>query len=122
LALLFYERIYSLVSFSLTALFILLTEWFMKAPFLLRFYRAYLIILIPFIIVNGFLTGTGLEQPVVWYNQAENMNLRLFTIPLEDGVYGFLLIGVNIFLLEHFTKMRRKTSPSHKQTPAPTTP
>ncbi len=121
-ALLFRDRIYSLITFSLAALFILITEWLMKAPFLLSFYRAYLIILIPFIIVNGLLTGTGLEQPVVWYNHAENMNLRLFTIPLEDGVYGFLLIGLNIVLLEYFIKKRRKTLPFNKKTPLPTTP
>jgi lycopene cyclase domain-containing protein len=65
---------------------------------------AYLVILLPFFIVNGILTGTGLEEPVVWYNDNENMGVRLFTIPVEDTIYGFLLIGLNITLYEFFKR------------------
>jgi lycopene cyclase domain-containing protein len=60
------------------------------------------VVLIPFFIVNGLLTGTGLEEPVVWYNNQENVGIRLLTIPIEDTIYGFLLIGLNITLYETF--------------------
>jgi lycopene cyclase domain-containing protein len=99
-SILYYDRLYSVVTFGLSALFILITEWFIKAPYLLHFYRAYLIALIPFFITNGVLTGYGLDEPVVWYNNSMNAGIRLSTIPIEDIIYGFLLIGINISLLE----------------------
>ena len=40
--------------------------------------------MIPFVIVNGALTGLFLNQQVVWYNQNEILNIYLFTIPIED--------------------------------------
>lgn len=58
-----------------------------------------LIILVPFFIVNGILTG-GLGKTVVSYNPLHNLNIRLYTIPLEDAVYGFVLCILNIFFIE----------------------
>jgi lycopene cyclase domain-containing protein len=60
------------------------------------FLIAYVIILIPFLIVNGFLTAI----PVVLYNDLENLSIRLYTIPVEDTVYGLLLILMNVVLYE----------------------
>ncbi|MDB0600414.1 lycopene cyclase domain-containing protein [Tenacibaculum maritimum] len=53
---------------------------------------SFLVILFPFFIVNGVLTGSFIEAPVVWYDDAENMNFRLFTIPFEDAFYAFNLL------------------------------
>jgi len=41
--------------------------------------------LIPFIIVNGILTGTGIEGEAVLYNDAENLGLRMGTIPFKTA-------------------------------------
>ncbi|MFW5890404.1 MAG: lycopene cyclase domain-containing protein, partial [Marinilabiliaceae bacterium] len=79
----FYDRLYSVMVFSLSAIFILIVEWF-RASWLLHFYRTFLIILFPFFIVNGILTGTWLNEPVVWYNNSMNAGIRLATIPMED--------------------------------------
>ena len=47
----------------------------------------YFISIIPFLIVNGILTN-GFRfidaGPVVWYNDAENLSIRLLNIPLEE--------------------------------------
>ena len=56
--------------------------------------------LIPFFIVNGILTGSFIENEVVWYNNTENLNIRLFTIPIEDTIYAFTLILLNLFVVE----------------------
>jgi lycopene cyclase domain-containing protein len=55
--------------------------------------------LIPFFIVNGILTGSFIENEVVWYNDFENLGIRLFTIPIEDTVYAFTLILLNLFVM-----------------------
>jgi lycopene cyclase domain-containing protein len=59
------------------------------------------------IVVNGISTGTGLEEPIVWYNDAENMELRILTIPVEDIFYGMLLLLLNTFLFELFLAKNR---------------
>lgn len=65
----------------------------------------YVIALAPMLIVNGFLTAL----PVVTYNNAENLNFRLGTIPVEDFVYNFILMSMNIGLYEFFKSRSVKT-------------
>lgn len=70
----------------------------------LSFLIAYVIILIPFLVVNGWLTAI----PVVIYNDAENSGIRIFSflsypfnnIPVEDIFYGMLLILMNVACYE----------------------
>ena len=64
------------------------------------FYRAYGILLIPFLITNGLLTGSFIEDQVVWYNDNYNLGIRILTIPVEDVFYGMLLILLNIIIYE----------------------
>ena len=74
--------------------FVLRIDWFGKAV------SVYGILLLPFLIVNGILTGTGIEEPVVWYDDSENLGLRIFTIPVEDAFYGFELVLLNIMVFK----------------------
>lgn len=60
--------------------------------------------LIPFFIVNGVLTGTGITDQVVWYNDEQNLGIRMGTIPVEDSVYAFSLILMGLGLFEYFSK------------------
>lgn len=62
---------------------------------------AFLISLIPFIMVNGVLTGSFLNEPIVWYNDSENLGIRLFTIPLEDVFYLWFLFLVVVIPYEN---------------------
>lgn len=56
------------------------------------YFPSFLIIIIPFVIVNGILTGSGIEEQVVWYNNDENMGYRFYTIPYEDFFYAFNML------------------------------
>ncbi len=84
-------RLYTAVSVGAAGLYVL---WLQrrKVPWLRDFYRAYVLILIPFFVVNGVLTGTGLDEAIVWYNPEQMLGLRLGTIPVEDVLYGMLLL------------------------------
>jgi lycopene cyclase domain-containing protein len=97
-----FDKFYTSVTFLLAGSFLLYLRFIKKPDWMGRFYFTYLVMLIPFFIINGILTGTGLDEPVVWYNSREIINLRLLTIPVEDAFYGLLLIGSNIFFYEFF--------------------
>jgi lycopene cyclase domain-containing protein len=66
----------------------------------MAFLFSFAIILLPFLAVNGLLTAI----PVVLYNDAENLGLRIYTIPVEDVFYGMLLIFLNIVFYEKLLK------------------
>lgn len=59
---------------------------------------------IPFLLVNGILTGSFGNEPIVMYNNAENCGLRFLNIPLEDFIYGTSLITGTIISYELQTK------------------
>lgn len=98
-----FHKAYTFVNYSFS-LIILVFGYYIGIQHLRRFYIAFLIILIPFFVVNGILTGTGLEEPVVWYNNKENLGIRLGTIPIEDIGYAFSMLFTNVMLIEYFKK------------------
>jgi lycopene cyclase domain-containing protein len=99
IAIINYDRWYTLINFLLaTNLSIIVLN--KNLELLSKFYITFLVMLIPFFIVNGILTGSFIESEVVWYNNAENLNLRIFTIPIEDSIYAFSLILMNLFIVE----------------------
>jgi lycopene cyclase domain-containing protein len=51
-------------------------------------------------IVNGYLTW----RPVVLYGSAFMLNARILTIPVEDFLFGFSLVGLSVILWEYFQK------------------
>ena len=101
------DKAYTFVNY-IFLFFVLLMGFFFGIKQLQRFYISFLIILIPFFIVNGVLTGTGIDEPVVWYNNAENLGIRLSTIPIEDVGYAFTMIFGNVLLIEKFKKILEK--------------
>ncbi|HOS83470.1 MAG TPA: lycopene cyclase domain-containing protein [Bacteroidales bacterium] len=73
-------------------------------------YVLYAVSLIPFILVNGILTGAFQSEPVVWYNTGEFLNIRIISIPIEDAIYLLPLLLINTSLYEWFRqKFGQKT-------------
>ena len=101
------SKAYTYFTCSGLTLLLLFLKFYIKAKWLSRFYFAYLILLLPFLIVNGILTGTGLSEPVVWYNDNENLGIRLLTIPVEDVFYGMMLILLNVTIMELLQKKEK---------------
>jgi lycopene cyclase domain-containing protein len=110
LSVVFVDRIYTFVTFSLLSLFLVWHLLIKRSAWLGRFYLAYLIIQIPFFLVNGALTGLFTKEPVVWYSNNAIMGPRLITIPLEDMAYNMLMLLIVISVLEQYKSRKLKPS------------
>ena len=96
-----FVRIYTGITFSLLGLSLVLV-YIMEYRGISKFLFTYAVSTIPFLLVNGVLTGGFTQEPVVIYNDAEVLGMRVFTIPVEDFGYNMLyLLGV-IVLLDWF--------------------
>jgi len=100
-----FDKAYTAVDMTFAILVLAVVKKF-NQKLLSSFYITFLFMLIPFFIVNGVLTGTGIEGNIVWYNDDQNLGIRLGTIPIEDTAYAFSLILMNLFL---FYKFKKKT-------------
>jgi lycopene cyclase domain-containing protein len=116
LLVLFYDHLYT----ALTAAFLLIGTLIvkrLKVTWVGWLSFAYLIIIIPFLIANGILTGLsfweypllnftpeGVNDMIVWYNNDHNMGIRVFSVPLDDFFYGLLLIAMNVSIYEWLVK------------------
>lgn len=109
LALVYYERLYTSVNALVCMLLLLIYGKYFKQQTGI-FFRFYIVHLLPFFVVNGILTGSGLEQPVVWYNNSHNLGIRLLTIPIEDTLYSMSMMLMNIMLYEYFQQRYQKRS------------
>lgn len=94
------DRLYTGITFLFTGLFLAFVLLKLRVRFMGRFYFAFAILLIPFFIVNSILTGAVTPEPVVWYNNEENIGVRIGTIPLEDTIYALLLMLLPITIWE----------------------
>jgi lycopene cyclase domain-containing protein len=103
-----YDKLYTAINY--TVLVLLLTYTVFKVPNVLNtFFITFLIVLIPFSIVNGILTGSFIEEPVVKYNNAENLGIRLGTIPIEDIGYAFSMLLMSLVLIKKIEKNRNES-------------
>lgn len=101
----FYDRYYTCATMLLTGSVNCLLYVFRNqlTQFNLRtFLYSFLIALIPFLIVNGLLTSI----PVVLYNDAENLGIRIYTIPVEDVFYGYALLLGTILIMQQAHKTK----------------
>ena len=95
LALAFWDRTYTVVT-SVAGCACMGVAVLKRPSYLGRFFRSYFIALVPFFLVNGALTGGLSAEPVVWYDDRENLGVRLGTIPLDDVAYLMVLLWLVI--------------------------
>ena len=102
----FYKKKYPLFVFVSLPILIIVLKYIFKVNWLIKVYLVYLFLLIPFLIVNGILTGTGLQEPVVWYNVNQIIGIKILTIPVEDIFYGLELIILQYGLFEFIKSIK----------------
>ncbi|MEN9340227.1 MAG: hypothetical protein RIQ62_1539 [Bacteroidota bacterium] len=98
------QQAYTFSAFVLCGIFLQATH---KTQWIGFYLQTYAILLIPFFIVNGLLTGTGLDEAIVQYNPNEFSGIRALTIPAEDFIYGMLLLGLTVWGYERMKHMKR---------------
>jgi hypothetical protein len=87
-----YTKWYTATTFTLLFLLMLYIEYKNQLRFMYKFYRAFVVCLIPFYISFGILCNI----PIITYKATETINVNLFKIPFETHFYmmGMLLLGI----------------------------
>ncbi|MBE8721139.1 lycopene cyclase domain-containing protein [Sphingobacterium pedocola] len=98
------DLIYPFITFLVTALSLLYLKFMAKVSWIGKASLIYAMLLPGFFMVNGVLTGTGLDQPIVNYTTGHYMGIRIGTIPVEDAVYGYTMILWNVFFFKKFAR------------------
>lgn len=108
ISLFFKELTYTCVVLLVLPVVLLLSYYFARE--VVQYYLAiYPILLVPFFIINGILTGTGIEQAVFDYNPEAILGTRIFSIPIEDMFYNFSLLLLPLTLTHIFETRFKKT-------------
>jgi len=98
------NRLYTLVSFSsgsVVMLILVVIPFYRKQ--LALFWLSWFFCLIPFFFVNGVLTAL----PVVSYAAVGILNIRIFSIPVEDFIYSHALLFLNFALYNYLIRNKR---------------
>lgn len=103
LAVVYYPNYYTSITFSLTAVACLFAG-LNNPAWLGRFLMMYIVIWVPFILINGTLTGNFTANPVVNYNPAEIIGFRVTTVPIEDSIYNLLMLFIVVSVYEKLKK------------------
>ena len=104
IGLLNFEKTYTFVTAMLTAGTMIYLHLIARVKWIGQASSIFFILMLGFFPVNGVLTGTGLENPIVNYNPKEFLNIRMGTIPIEDAVYGYAQFLWNIFFFYKFKR------------------
>jgi len=107
-ALSFADRIYTVVTAAVTILMLLIFHFVLRVQWITQASLVFTLLMLGFLPVNGILTGTGLESPIVNYNSSDFMGVRIFTIPIEDAVYGYTQFLLVLYFFKKFHSNRYK--------------
>tara|TARA_B110000037_G_C17122272_1_gene506399 strand:- start:3126 stop:3884 length:759 start_codon:yes stop_codon:yes gene_type:complete len=108
-----YSKAYTVVNYLFLNAVLLLGLRF-NFELLQKFFVTFIIILIPFFIVNGILTGAITDSPIVWYNNSENLGIRFISIPVEDIAYAFSMLFGNLMIFEFLNLNKKKRFDQNK--------
>lgn len=107
LSLLYHERLYTFFVAIFLVLGLFASIILFNNKTLGYIFISYTLLTIPFLIVNGILTGSFLHRPIVLYNNYENLGIKIMTIPIEDAFYSLLMLILSVAIYE-------KIQPSQK--------
>ncbi|MDZ4751254.1 MAG: lycopene cyclase domain-containing protein [Flavobacteriales bacterium] len=100
---------------------LLIYHVYKRSAWLTSFFLMYAFVFPAFIASNGILTGlefwqynfiltdpTVVTDQIVWYNNEENLGIRIFSVPIDDISYGMLMLLMNVSVYEWVS--RRQTT------------
>ncbi|MEJ2905500.1 lycopene cyclase domain-containing protein [Pedobacter panaciterrae] len=98
IAMLFFThtKLYSVITFSVLFLSLFYVEYVNSLRFMYKFYRAYVVLLIPFCLLYLFIGGL----PILTYVFEETIKLKLGVIPFENFFYLMSNLLVSVYLFE----------------------
>ena len=103
LAFLSRQKLYSFFTFFLLTIYMAYTIFRNRfKKHYSKFYLAYFILLVPFLIINGVLTAL----PIIEYNPLHILGIEIYTIPIENFAALFLLLLMNITIYEYLKERR----------------
>lgn len=105
------DKLYTAVTFGLITVtlgVVLVSNRHTFQKYSAHLFMAWIVAIIPMFYVNGQLTGL----PVLIYNNTENLDLRIGTIPVEDFFYNYLYMLWMIVVFEFFNSKFRNPSNS----------
>jgi lycopene cyclase domain-containing protein len=96
---------YSLLAVSSAIAVLALDRWILRTGLLRRrsFWITLGFLLLGKLVVNGYLTA----RPIVHYYAPYYLGIRLGTIPVEDFLYGFAMLGLVLIYWEYLGKRWR---------------
>lgn len=106
ITLLHHDKIYTLVAFVAATVTLIYLHLVVQSQWISKATVVYGILLLGFFPVNGILTGTGLESPIVNYRPGDFMGIRMLTIPIEDAVFGYAQFLVVLYFFQQFKKQQ----------------
>ncbi len=96
-----YPALYPLLTASIFFLLLIFVEYGSHLRFMYKFYRAFIVTLIPFYICYGVICNL----PIISYQSKGITGFKIWNIPFENHLYIIAMLLLNVFLSEY---LRRK--------------
>ncbi|MHA6727188.1 lycopene cyclase domain-containing protein [Chryseobacterium sp. A301] len=108
IALLHHDKIYTLVTALSTILTLVYLHFIARVDWIGKASLVFTVLMLGFFPVNGILTGSGIETPIVNYNPKDFLGIRILTIPIEDAIYGYTQFLLVLYFFNKFKKSELK--------------